>query len=354
MRDPFSWSIPTVRLFGIHVRVHLLFPLVAVGLILRAAYAKDAVSGGWIDASILMGLLFLSVLLHEFGHCFGARWVGGDASEVLMWPLGGLASVEVPNTPRANFITTLAGPAVNVILCLLALTALQVVHEPHLQPHWNPFNYLGRDQTGDVPLSTWGGSTVHVSPYGSAALLAWFFWCNYFLALINLLLIGFPLDGGRLLQCALWPYVGYRQATLSAVFAGFVTMFVVGLYAIVVNDMLPLALAIFIYVACKQQWIILETGGEESVFGYDFSQGYTSLERDQPAAAPPKPKLSWWQRWKQRRAANRMQREQERREADEARMDQLLEKISAQGMGSLTEEERRFMKLFSDRYRKSR
>src|SRR5689334_24738339 len=49
--------------------------------------------------------------------------------------------------------------------------------------------------------------------------------------------------------------------------------------------------------------IVLETGGEESLFGYDFSQGYTSLERDQPTAAPAAPKLSWFQRWRQKRAA---------------------------------------------------
>ena len=145
MRDPFSWSIPPVRLFGINVRVHLLFPFVALALILRAAYRKDAVSGAWIDASIVMGLLFLSVLLHEFGHCFGARWVGGDASEVLLWPLGGLASVEVPNTARANFFTTLAGPVVNVILCLLALTLLQIV------PEGGPRFIDNRSLNGPIP-----------------------------------------------------------------------------------------------------------------------------------------------------------------------------------------------------------
>jgi stage IV sporulation protein FB len=367
MRDPFSWSLPPVRLFGINVRVHLLFPFVALALILRSAYRKDAVAGAWIDAAIVMGLLFVSVLLHEFGHCFGARWVGGDASEVLLWPLGGLAAVEVPHTARANFITTVAGPLVNVILCLLALTVLQVADSDTgpLQPNWNPFAYTGREFVKDaegkvssaptVPMRSWDGRQANVKPYGAACLVGWFFWCNYFLALLNLLLVGFPLDGGRLLQCALWPHVGYRQATLSAVFAGFVVMFIVGLYGIVADETMALCLAAFIYVACKQQWIILETGGEDSLFGtYDFSQGYTSLERDQPAAAPPKPKLNWWQRWQQRRQARKQQREQERREADERRMDQLLEKISSQGMGSLTDEERRFMKQFSDRYKNRR
>ncbi len=43
---------------------------------------------------------------------------------------------------------------------------------------------------------------------------------------LNILLIGFPWDGGRLLQSTLWPYVGYRQATLYAIYAGFICMFV--------------------------------------------------------------------------------------------------------------------------------
>src|ERR1043165_6411558 len=90
MRDPFSWSFPVARLFGITVRVHILFPLVVIGLVLREAARSAGYPGTWIDASMLMALLFLVVLLHEFGHCFVARSVGGEATEVLLWPLGGL------------------------------------------------------------------------------------------------------------------------------------------------------------------------------------------------------------------------------------------------------------------------
>src|SRR5262245_25708971 len=101
MRDPLSWSFPVARLFGITVRIHFLFPLVALGLIGRAASLDKLGMGLWVDAAMLMGLLFLTVLLHEFGHCFAARHVGGDASEVLLWPLGGLAYCDVPHNPRA-------------------------------------------------------------------------------------------------------------------------------------------------------------------------------------------------------------------------------------------------------------
>src|SRR3954463_8454306 len=143
MRDPISWSIPLGRLFGVTVRVHVLFPFVALGLILQVALRKVPQGyaypeGAWVDMAIMMGLLFLIVLAHEFGHVFGARWVDGDAQEVLMWPLGGLAYTEVPHTPRANFITTAAGPAVNLLICVGCLLLLLVVAPQSLQPPWNP------------------------------------------------------------------------------------------------------------------------------------------------------------------------------------------------------------------------
>ncbi len=111
-------------------------------------------------------------------------------------------------------------------------------------------------------------------------------------------------------------------------------------------------LGLFMYVECRKQWLILEGGGEDSLFGYDFSQGYTSLERDEAPTAPPRRRKGWFQRWRERRAALKAQREEEIRVADERRLDELLEKVQREGMGALTDEERRFMKRVSDRYRK--
>jgi Zn-dependent protease len=360
MRDALAWSFPLGRLFGIKINVHLLFPLLVLGLIFRAAWHKgypDEVipDGRWIDATIVLAFLFLSVLLHELGHCFGARWVQGDAQQVLLWPLGGLAYVDVPHTPRANFLATAAGPAVNLVLCLVCGLLLLITGPQPIQPPWSPFGYPGRGVDGLVALTAWDGSAVHLSPYSLSVLLSWLFFVNWLQALFNLLLPGYPLDGGRLLQAALWPYLGYRRATRTAVFFGFGTVFVIAIFAIATQEVLAMFLALFIYSACQHQWIVLETGGEESLFGYDFSQGYTSLEREdeeeRASSTRTRPRQSWWQQWRQRRLARKMQREQERREADELRMDELLEKISSQGISALTEEEKRFMKQFSDRYR---
>jgi Zn-dependent protease len=437
MRDPLTWSFPLTRLFGILIRVHLLFPLVAIGLILRVAFQKDVLPFLWVEACVLMVLLFVSVLLHEFGHCFGARAVDGDATEVLLWPLGGLASTEVPHTPRANFITTAAGPAVNLVLCLaacvvLAFATLVPSFKPWADPYfpvawnWSDHKWYGCKQGHDdfntftayqivednkdgryvnwydvdeankvetktnksvrevflhpddvVLLKSDDGKLVKdlkYGPYGvcndkekkgpgvpvkAEALgphclwvvqVSRLFWLNWFLFLLNLV-PAFPLDGGRLLQCLLWWRADYRQGTLTAIFVGFLMMLVFGVLSIVLYEPLVLGLALFMYVACRRQWILLETGGEESLFGYDFSEGYTSLERDQPQPAPPRRRQSWFQRWLQRRAERKMRREQEQREAEERRMDELLEKVQRVGMQGLTEEERRFLIRASARYR---
>ncbi len=351
MQDPFAWSIPFGRLFGIAIRIHILFPFMAVGLILRAAFQENAVPGAGADATLIVLFLFFSILLHEFGHCFGARSVNGDAQEVLLWPLGGLASVDVPHTPRAHFITALAGPAVNFVLALGCLLLLWLT--AGVRP-WFGFEYLGRGHDGLVALDLWGGGRADFAPYSAAVLLHHFFWVNYVGFLFNMVLVGYPMDAGRIFQSIMWKYVGYRRATLAAVYAGFVTMFAVGLYSIVSNDVLPAFLALFIYAQCKREWFVLETGGEDSLFGYDFSQGYTSLERDEAPTAPPQRRKGWFRRWLEQRAARKALRAEEQRVADEGRLDELLEKVQREGMSALTDEERRFMKRVSDRYRSNR
>ena len=351
MRDPFFWAFPLGRFFGIPVKVHILFPVVAVGLILRLAMKPGFPEGAWIDGVWLTGLLFVSVLLHELGHCFAARWVEGEANEILMWPLGGLANVDLPHEPRAHFLTAAAGPAVNLLLAAVCAFLLAFAADPTFsyQPLWNPLTSVLREEpSGIIHLWTWDGQKLGVDRLWPI-ILARMFWVNWVLFLLNVLLLCFPLDGGRMLQSVLWPSLGYRQATLAVIYAGFVFTVVVGLVSIIYDELLIFCLAIFIYISCRTQLFVLETGSEEGLFGYDFSQGYTSLEHDQPRLTTKR--TSWWKRWRDSRAARKLQREIKAREAEERRLDELLEKVQRLGMNSLTDEERRFMKRVSDRYR---
>jgi Zn-dependent protease len=276
--------------------------------------------------------------------------VDGEANEVLLWPLGGLANCDVPHTPRANFVCAAGGPLMNLLLCILAGGVLAFCS---FRPSFDPtINQLWWTELTDWQGQVFG-SDLSAAPHRLEywqVLVARFFWLNWVGFLINVLILGFPLDGGRMLQALLWPRLGYRQAMMTAIFFGFVFMFIIAVYAVVKNEVLILCLALFIYVSCKQQWILLETGAEDTLFGYDFSQGYTSLERDQPPP-PRKKRPNFFQRWLQRRRAAKLQREQEREAAEERRMDELLAKIQREGRQSLTDEENRFLKRVADKYR---
>ena len=140
---------------------------------------------------------------------------------MLIWPLGGLANVEVPHTPRANFLTAAAGPAVNLaaVRPRPACCSASCLGQP-LQPLWNPLRWLpaaGSTPTAGIAvLSAWSGErpTRRDGRRLGRMLLTRLFWVNWMLLLLNIILIGFPLDGGRMLPGILWRCVGYRQATL--------------------------------------------------------------------------------------------------------------------------------------------
>ena len=285
-----------------------------------------------------MLLLFVSVLLHEFGHSFAARAVDGDSHEIMLWPLGGLASCDIPQTPRAHFITAAGGPLVNALLFLASAGVLAYFHvRPPMSPLWDPYDLhlLSLDGSADTSVAPWMG------------WLARFFYINWMLFWLNIVLIGFPMDGGRIFQALLWPKMGFAASMRAAIFAGFITALCVAIYSIAFESVLMGFLALFIYTTCRHQWLVLEHGGDEAMFGYDFSQGYTSLERE----APPRRRPNFWQRFLQKRAADKLRRELAEREGEENRMDTLLEKVQREGLHALTDEERRFLTRVSARYR---
>ncbi len=354
MREVLSWSFPIGQLFGIMVRVHWILPIFVLGILGRAWLGEGYKVGTWQDAAMLMGLMFVSILLHEFGHCFAARYMEGEADEVLLWPLGGLAFCRsLPHTPSAHFVTALGGPLVNVFLCLASglVLAFALDYVPPFNPFWYPYRI--KDALFDIQLSPWGLESARLPPDNLLViLLARCFWINWILLLFNIVLVGHPFDGGRMLQAALWPRLGHYQSSKIAIYAGFVVAVVVGLYSIVYSEPLAAYLTIFIFLACAQEWMTLESAHEDSLFGYDFSQGYTSLEKEDIQPAPPKPrKQNFLQRWLARRAARKHREEIEQREAEDRRMDELLEKIQKFGKESLSDEEHRFLKRVSDRYK---
>jgi Zn-dependent protease len=387
MRDPMSWAFTLFRAFGLPVKVHFFFLVVALGFFLRETVFDKASNVEWWDVLLLtVGLLFLVVLLHEFGHCLAGRAVGGEPTEVVIWPLGGLATVDVPLNWRAHVLTAAGGPAVNALICL-ACTAVLLASGflPSLNPLADPYVSEMRNYRNDrVYTSEYGlklykkGSTelvekvpdnlaehwkkreftqlqhavTQTNEYDLARAPGWLvwvhrtFWLSWVLLVINML-PAYPLDGGQIMQGLIWSRSDYRQGTVVAAYAGYLVGALFLVLALAMNEAMFMGLGLFVVYCSWSRLHSLDV--EEGGFG-DFSQGYTSLERDDPP--PPRPKkVGWLKRWLQARAARRLQREAEERQQEEERMDQLLEKIARTGKDSLTDEERRFMERVAARYR---
>ena len=288
---------------GITVRLHWIFLIWGVFELLGAQRL-----GGFNSVLMYLGFLFGSVFLHELGHCRAARQVGGDAREVILWPLGGLAAVDIPDRPLAHLAVAIGGPAVNLILWLALL----------------PFVYSMEGAQGI------GSFFLHrpvSEPLAIAAAV------NLDLFIFNLL-PALPLDGGRILHATVWARHGEERANHILVRTGKVVAVLLVL-AWIIYDVsgLILALAILMWINSLQiQRMSAELDGGEAWRG----GGSTGP--------------GWWQRQKDRWRHNREQRVLEREKQIRERVDELLEKVSQDGIESLSAEERRFLDRVSQRY----
>jgi len=328
--NPINWSFRIGRAFAIDIRIHFTFLLGAVVLIameLPGPGSGDPRTGLHLlgDALLTYAMLFGLVLLHEFGHCFGARRTGGEASEILLWPLGGLATVQPPHHPKAQLLTTLAGPAVNLLVCLLVATILIAWTGRFGVVPWNPLHPF-------VPVSAVFFPTLVQS------WLIRLFGLSYVLLLINLLPI-FPFDGGRVVQAILWPKRGYRASMEIATGLGMLGAIVVGLSALFLDDpWLLLMIAVFGYITCWQNRRVLrEQGDFETGYGMEYHGGY-GFGGD---AQPVERKQGFLERRRQRKAAIRAEQERKQSAQHELEVEEALRQVSIGGLESLTPRQRR-------------
>lgn len=158
------------ELFGVRVRAHWsMLAVLAIGA-----------SGGALTGLIFL-ILFLTVLLHELCHCFAARALGGEAREILLWPLGGLAFTGGVRSPAGSIVVAAAGPLVHIPLALGLGLALARMGHPLTLADFNP---LG------------------VESYPQSSMLANLLYFSFRLQLelfcLNML-PAYPLDGGQIL-----------------------------------------------------------------------------------------------------------------------------------------------------------
>jgi Zn-dependent protease len=334
MRDLLSWNLSLGRWAGVHVRLHVFFLLFA--LFALHFGAREQLLG-----YTCLGLLILlaSAVAHEFGHCVAAWKVGGAADQVLIWPLGGLTHVNVSQEPQNELVTSMAGPLVNICICMLLAPVLVLFQYENVLSLLNPL---------EPPIPATGKIT-----WITAAALA--FWCNWLLALVNFL-PAFPLDGGRALRAMLWRPYGFRIAVEVVVRSAKLVALVLWVVSLLVWETypfasLPLAIfGLFLFFSAKQEAERLhEQDSGDGLFGYDFSQGYTSLEKHYQSQSRRSP--GPLRKWLDARRAARLERQHQIEVEEERRVDEILARLQETGMEGLSDEERALLDRVSARYR---
>ena len=204
-----------VRLFqfrGITVYLHWTWFFVAVFEIGRAGHYSSII---WnvVEYVALFGI----VTLHEFGHAFACRGVGGRANEIVLWPLGGVAYVDPPQRPGAVLWSIAAGPLVNVAL-VPVLFLLQLLASGSFPPD----------------AQSLAGNLAYI---------------NAVLLVFNLLPI-YPLDGGQILGALLWFVLGRARSLMVAAVVGLIGLAGVGWVGLRSSSSWLLLMTLFLGMRC--------------------------------------------------------------------------------------------------------
>jgi stage IV sporulation protein FB len=114
---------------------------------------------------------------------------------------------------------------------------------------------------------------------------------------------------------------------------------------------LPLALlALFLFFSSQQEvQTIEEDDQEDDLFGYDFSQGFSSLEP--PQLGPRSRQRGPMRRWLQQRQEMKERRLREIEAEEERRVDDVLIRVKEVGIDGLSPEDRSLLHRVSARYR---
>jgi len=181
-------GIPIVMDFSMVVFMVLVVWLVRGGLLTVGAGPAEITNAAAWAAAVVGALLFLgSVVVHELSHSLTALRLGLAVKQIRLLIFGGLSEIErEADTPRAEMLITIAGPASSAVLAVGFFFTAPLL--------------------GFAPAF--------------ASLFRWLGIVNGVLAVFNLL-PGFPLDGGRALRAFLWARTGNRvRATRVATTIG--------------------------------------------------------------------------------------------------------------------------------------
>jgi len=172
-----------------------------------------------------LSILFLSVLLHEFGHIYVAKKYGYVTKSVKMFIFGGVASIENMDDDMPadeEFSIAIAGPLVNV-----AIFAILMLYVIFFVPSREIFNMI---------------------MLGNKDFLFSLMYAQMMIVVFNVFIPVFPMDGGRILR-----------SIVSRYFSKHKTNFIVSIVALVIGTIALIYFTLQVQVIAMFIFLILLT-----------------------------------------------------------------------------------------------
>ena len=177
------------KMFDIPIRVHwswligfvLITMLIASGG-LPFISTRLTTTQEWTIAGTVTICLFISVLAHELAHSLVAKRLGYSVKSITLMIFGGVSEIaEIRARAFHDFLISIAGPVMSLVIGIVALVLYFIYRDPYA--------------TNTAAMLQ--GILFYVGLQ------------NIALAIFNML-PGLPLDGGRVLQSAVWGLTGNR------------------------------------------------------------------------------------------------------------------------------------------------
>lgn len=298
-----------------------------IGIYVTRGAARD----GWWGVrwmAITMAIMIVSILFHELAHCWMAIRLGGSAEKILLWPLGGLAFVDYDHGPREQIQVAGIGPISSLVLAALCFGIL-------------PLTGASWDWGLVLPFDDWwprGLSLVQVFVLHAARL-------NLLNALFNLCVPAYPLDGGQVLFGLLTLKFGRHRAAQAITVIAIPIGATLAILGFAQNELILGFIGVSVIFEAFQLRNLIRMGELDAHPAYRGSERTFDYMPDRPA------RKGFFARWRESRLRRAAVRESEREDAARARVDAVLEKVSREGIGSLSAAEK---KILDDASRRNR
>lgn len=253
-------SLRIGKFFGIPLKLHWTFGLIVIYVLFNVVTNNSF----WFLWYIL--LLFVSVVLHEYGHALTAKKFSIKTKDIILSPIGGVARLEnLPDKPWHEMLVAIAGPLVNLVIVSIIALILFISGETTILPQ-------NLERVGDS---------------GTAEFFKWVIIMNLALFLFNLI-PAFPMDGGRILRASLAIKLGKVKATKIASLVGRLLAIGFGIIGFVNQEytLMFIGIVIFFMATKEMQDTVI---GEKltALFVKDFMRyDFTLIHISEPMSKP--------------------------------------------------------------------